>query len=148
MNLLTKVERWGDAHHPKWIDIFRVILGLILIWKGVQFAQNLHEFTRLMGSSFFAASIGISILAHYIIVVHIIGGVLITLGTETRTACLLLLPIVIGALLFIDYSGSIFKPYANLNIAILILVLTVLFGIEGNGPVSVENMGDTENGRE
>jgi hypothetical protein len=48
MNLINKIRDWGDHHHPKWLDYFRIVLGMILVWKGIQFAINLHAFTELM----------------------------------------------------------------------------------------------------
>ncbi|RZL22174.1 MAG: DoxX family protein, partial [Pedobacter sp.] len=37
MKLLQKIQAWGDHHHPKWLDYFRILLGLILVWKGISF---------------------------------------------------------------------------------------------------------------
>ncbi|MDX5339191.1 MAG: DoxX family protein, partial [Cyclobacteriaceae bacterium] len=34
MNIITKIEHWGDTHHPKWIDILRIALGLVILYKG------------------------------------------------------------------------------------------------------------------
>ena len=35
MNVIQKVEHWGDAHHAKWLDVVRIILGLIIFSKGI-----------------------------------------------------------------------------------------------------------------
>ncbi len=48
MKLLSRIQEWGDQHHPKWLDFIRIALGLVLIWKGIAFALNLYAFTSLM----------------------------------------------------------------------------------------------------
>ena len=40
MNNLQRLEHWGEAHHPKYMDILRMALGIFLILKGVEFAQG------------------------------------------------------------------------------------------------------------
>jgi hypothetical protein len=40
MNYLENVEKWGNTHHPKWIDILRIILVLFLCWKGIDFCRT------------------------------------------------------------------------------------------------------------
>lgn len=84
MNLLKKIQHWGDQHHPKWLDYFRIVLGVILIWKGITFYTNMEAFSHLMRGAMLGAAVSISLLAHLIIVMHILGGIAITLGTHTR----------------------------------------------------------------
>ena len=40
MNLVQRIEKWGDAHHPKWIDFIRITLGLVLVMKGFQYINQ------------------------------------------------------------------------------------------------------------
>ena len=40
MNLIYKIEHWGELHHPKFIDIIRMLLGLFLFVKGYIFLGN------------------------------------------------------------------------------------------------------------
>lgn len=35
MNLISKIEHWGDAHHPRWLDVLRIALGIVIFAKGV-----------------------------------------------------------------------------------------------------------------
>ncbi|RDC56199.1 DoxX family membrane protein [Pedobacter chinensis] len=138
MNLLRKIQNWGDRHHPKWIDYFRIVLGLILVWKGISFYTNMNAFSHLMRGAVLGTAISISLMAHLIIVIHIIGGIAITLGTHTRLFCLLNLPILIGAVFFVNISAGIFKPYSEFWFSSLVLTGLVCFIIEGNGILSVE----------
>jgi putative oxidoreductase len=141
MNIITKIEKWGDTHHPGWIDIFRVLLGLVLVWKGVEFALNLDAFSKLMAKTGLITSLGISLFAHLIIFTHIIGGLMIAIGTHTRTSCLFQIPILLVAVFYVNLPGQVFKPYAEFWLSVTVLIGLVFFLIEGNGPLSVERDG-------
>jgi len=108
------------------------------MWKGIDFYINMQAFSNLMRGAFLGTAISISLLAHFIIVLHIIGGLAIALGTYTRTFCLINLPILIGAVFFINISGGIFKPYSEFWFSISVLAGLICFAIEGNGYLSVE----------
>jgi len=140
MKLLKNIENWGDQHHPQWIDYFRILLGIILIWKGVDFYINMEAFNHLMRGAMLGTAFSISLAAHLIILVHIIGGIAIAIGTNTRFFCLLNLPILIGAVFFINISGGIFKPYAEFWFSSLVLLGLICFIVEGNGVIAVDKV--------
>ncbi|WP_131535937.1 DoxX family protein [Pedobacter nototheniae] len=139
MNMLKKIQNWGDHHHPKWLDFFRMALGVVLVWKGIAFALNLDAFNGLMRGAMLGTAISISLLAHLIIVLHIIGGLAIALGTQTRLFSLLNLPILIGAVFFVNLSENIFRPYSEFWFSVAVLIGLACFLIEGNGILSIEN---------
>ena len=138
MSILTKIQNWGDEHHPKSLDYLRIILGVILMWKGVAFAFNLHSFTILMENARLGTSVTISFMAHLIIVLHIVGGLLIALGSHTRSLCLLNLPILIVAVFFVNLSPNIFRPYSELWLSSLVFAGLIIFFIMGDGRLSIE----------
>jgi putative oxidoreductase len=142
MELLTQVKLWGDRHHPKWLDIFRITLGLVLIWKGVSFAFNLSAFTALMMQSRMVTAVSLSVVAHTIIGLHIIGGFFISIGANTRLFCLLNLPILLVAVFFVNLCQHIFRPYAEFWLSCSVLLGLICFLIEGDGKISVEHMTD------
>jgi putative oxidoreductase len=140
MRLLTKIQNWGDKNHPKWLDLFRIVLGFVLMWKGVLFAYNLSAFTALMMHSGIGTAVTISIIAHLIIGLHVIGGFFLVIGSHTRLFCLLNLPILLVAVFFVnDVSANLFKPYSEFWLSCLVLAGLVCFLIEGNGVISVEH---------
>lgn len=141
MNLISKIQDWGDHHHPKWLDYLRIVLGITLIWKGVAFALNLHAFTVLMENSGLGTAVTISLLAHLIIALHIIGGLLIALGTHTRLFCLLIIPILIVAVFYVNLpQQQIFSPYSEFWLSCLVLAGLICFLIEGDGVLSIETV--------
>ena len=140
MNLLEKFEQWGDRHHPKWLDIIRIALGLFLCYKGVDFLRNASGLISLMNSRQPFSSFIIVLLAHYVTFAHILGGIFLTIGMFTRAACLIQIPILIGAIIFvnINVAKDTFSPYSELVLSILVLLLLIYFLIIGNGPLSVK----------
>jgi uncharacterized membrane protein YphA (DoxX/SURF4 family) len=69
---------------------------------------------------------------------HVLGGGLIFLGLFTRLWALLQLPIVFGAVFFVNITA----PYVNseLWLSILVLALLCVFVILGSGPLSLDRL--------
>lgn len=147
MNLLQRVELWGDTHHSKWLDIIRIALGIFLCYKGIDFLNNMSEMMGLMTENVPFGSFMLLVLGHYVVFAHIVGGFLMTLGVLTRFASLIQIPILIGAIIFINSSADVMKPYSELMISILVLLLLIFFLIVGNGPWSVALPEDQEKRR-
>ena len=139
MNRLNKIQQWGDQHHPQWLDYFRIALGLMLIWKGVEFTLNLRAFTNFMNDVSIGSAASISLLAHAIIFLHLVGGFLITVGSRTRLFCLLNLPILVYAVFFINFRADIFRPYTEIWLSGIVLIGLICFLIEGDGKISIEH---------
>lgn len=138
MNLLQSMERWGDTHHPKWLDIIRVVLGVFLALKGIDFINHMDRLIELMSQSKFLGSLSLGLLAHYVVFAHLVGGALVAAGLLTRLACLVQIPILIGAVFFINSSAGILAPYDALWLSVIVLLLLVFFLITGSGPLSVD----------
>ncbi len=135
MNLLQRIESWGDRHHPKWIDFVRIGLGMFLFYLGVIFVQNRDALTALIDESP-ALTVMSFWLAHYIVFAHLAGGLLITLGLLTRVAVIANIPVLLGAVLFVHSPTGLFSVYTQFGLSIIVLFLLIFFLIEGSGPVS------------
>ena len=48
MNVIQKVEHWGDAHHAKWLDAVRIVLGLIILSKGIALISDTGYLQELL----------------------------------------------------------------------------------------------------
>ncbi|HEY4110903.1 DoxX family membrane protein [Puia sp.] len=140
MNIAKKVGAWGDRHHPKILDIIRMILGLFLLFKGIIFFNNAGYLRYLIiDSHAINGSPGtISAILYYVTYMHVLGGGLIFLGLYTRLWALLQLPIVFAAVFFVNITA----PYINseLWLSILVLALLFLFLIIGSGPFSLDRL--------
>jgi putative oxidoreductase len=136
MNYVQRLEHWGDMHHPKWIDLLRIILGVFLCIKGVEFARHQNAVEELMSRRVPFSSFVLILLSHYILFAHILGGFLLATGLLTRFACILQIPVLLGAIVFIN--ASMLQPFSELFLSILILLLLVYFLIVGSGPWSLD----------
>ncbi len=140
MNLVEKFENWGDRHHPKWLDIIRIALGIFLCYKGIDFLRNTSSLISLMTLRSPFSSFAIILLGHYVAFAHVLGGLFLAIGMFTRAACLIQIPILLGAIIFvnINVTKDAFSPYSELFLSIIILLLLIYFLIIGNGPMSVK----------
>ena len=137
MNLFQRLENWGDTHHPKWLDIIRIALGIFLCYKGIDFLIHMSALVTMMklkNAGF--GSFAYILAGQYVVFAHIVGGILLILGLFTRFACIIQIPILLGAVIFIHSNQDMLRPYSELFISILVLVLLIYFLIVGDGPWS------------
>lgn len=156
MILTERIENWTDTHHPAWLDLIRMGLGIFLVVKGFLFIKDITALQQLLEnvnidwSSYW--------LAHLIAFTHIIGGFLITIGLLTRPAILFQIPILIGAVFFIwagahdstvnpMVPGGVLFVWSGLDnspltsewvISVIVLILLVVFWLFDSGPWSVD----------
>lgn len=137
MNLVQRVEHWGDTHHPQWLDIVRIALGVFLCYKGVEFLYNMGAMLNLITTKMAFGSFSSMLMSNYIAFAHILGGILLILGVLTRFACLIQIPILLGAIFFIDLSPEMYRPLSELALSVLTLLLLICFLVLGNGKWSL-----------
>lgn len=140
MNITHKISSWGDRHHPKILDIIRMILGAFLAIRGIIFFNNSAYLRDLIleKEAIDQPAAVISAIIYYVTYVHIVGGIMIFLGLYTRIGALLQLPIVFGAVFLVNITS----PFVNseLWLSILVLALLCLFVIIGSGPLSLDRV--------
>jgi uncharacterized membrane protein YphA (DoxX/SURF4 family) len=137
MGTLQQIQDWSATHHPKWLVVLRVALGLCLFIKGISFLNNTVILDQLLAGSIVSTSINWLPLA--ISWAHLLGGFLIIIGLYTRWAVFLQIPILIGAVIFISVHKGIVSSGDELIFALIILILLFFFLIEGSGPISLDN---------
>lgn len=122
---------------PKWLTIFRVILGLILFVKGFIFIQHTSQLEEMVAQSrmFDKSS---HLIAFLIPWVHILGGFFIAVGLFTRWCALAQLPILIGAIFFVNAVGGVHVSNPEMVLSIVVLILAVVFVVKGSGVVSAD----------
>lgn len=141
MKTLDSINHWSETHQSIWLDFIRTILGVFLLVKGVSFTVDFDRFhTILMNSQFKWVAAG---LVHYVIFSHIVGGLLIAIGLKTRVAVLFNLPILLGAVIFINAKHGFFSGQSELGISLAILILLIFFLIYGSGKYSIDKYMET-----
>ena len=136
MDILHRFEHWGDTHHPKGLDIIRIVLGIFLCYKGFDFLQNMSSITGPLSTKTSFGSFSIILLSHYVVFAHMVGGLLMVIGFLTRFACLIQIPVLLAAVILVNTKGDIMRPYSELFLSIIVLLLLIYFLIVGNGPWS------------
>lgn len=138
MSVITNIEGWGNSHRPGWLDFFRIVLGVFITFKGFEFMMNfdtLESTAQSVNLMFTGAS-----LAHYIVFAHVLGGPLIIVGLFTRIVCAIQIPILIGAIIFVNYPRGFLSlgDHMELEVSIAVLVATIIFMVFGAGKFSID----------
>jgi putative oxidoreductase len=135
--MLAKFRNWTDSHNPKWLALFRVALGATLLLRGVAFLNDPVKFAKLISDN----NLGNyqDLLTNSIPWIHIGGGFLIIIGLFTRFASFIQMPVIVGAIIFVNFQRGLFKAETDLSLSIIILLLCLVFLVEGSGPLSLAN---------
>ena len=136
MGTLHQIHQWSLSHHPRWLVVLRVALGLCLFIKGFSFMINATILERFIEyNPIFSKAWWLPIAITW---AHLLGGVLIIVGLLTRWAVLLQLPILLGSVIFLS-KNSVLGSGPELAFTVFILLLLVFFLVEGGGPLSFDN---------
>ncbi len=138
MSVITDVEKWGNNHRPGFLDIFRIILGLFITFKGLQFITHMGDLQNTTAgiNTWFAGAF----IAHYVIFAHILGGPMIVMGLFTRIVSLIQIPILIGAVFLVNAPKGFLSVgnYMELGLSLVILVGLIVFLVFGAGRYSLD----------
>jgi putative oxidoreductase len=137
MNMLQRVEHWGDTHSPNWLSAVRILLGIFLMAVGVLFVMNRDALIATINQKPALAAISV-MLAHYIVFAHIVGGLFIAMGLLTRFCTAANVPVLLGAVFLVGSPSGLFNVYPSMALTVLVLLLLILFVIEGSGRISVD----------
>jgi len=138
MNIISNIEGWGNSHRPGWLDFFRIILGFYITFKGLEFLFNIESLKTTTGgiNMMFSGAM----VAHYIIFAHALGGPLIVFGLFTRFMCLIQLPVLLGAIIFVNYPEGFLSigNHMELEISLIVLMGLIVFMVFGAGKFSLD----------
>ncbi len=147
MNLITKIEDWGNSHRPGFLDFFRIILGGFITYKGAMFAQNIEQLEMsIQGTNMHFLGV---VVAHYVIFAHLLGGPLLAAGLFTRIMCFVQIPILLGAVLLVNAPQGFMSVGSHMELEISLVVLSglILFMVFGAGKFSVDEKRRQEKAR-
>ncbi|MEQ7800709.1 DoxX family protein [Pedobacter sp. ASV1-7] len=140
MTVIQKIEHWGDVHRTKWLDVIRIVLGILIFSKGIAIVSNTAALQDMLlqNNTYAFSGLMSSLGLHIVGFVHLVGGILITIGLLTRFAAVIQIPILIIAVFFVNLSRGFSVLNNELWLSILVLLLLVLFWVVGSGPLSVD----------
>ncbi len=137
MYFFHNIDVWSEKHHPLWLDLFRVLLGTVLVWQAVYFIINKDAIVQIVdqyGFGFYTMS-----AAHGIIGIHLVGGVLIFFGLLTRLAAAIQIPVLFCNIVFIVFPNGFMSLRSEAELTIIVTALVLLFIFEGSGHYSVDS---------
>lgn len=134
MKLISRLNWIEKRHHPNWLILLRVPLGFFLFYRGIQFIKNKATLELIFTNTKELEKF--DWIQESIPWIHLLGGLFITMGILTRLSVIFQIPIVAGALLFVNTGQQVFTGVSELFFSIITLMLLVLFLIEGDGNFS------------
>jgi putative oxidoreductase len=137
MNLPGKILSWDDKY-PFVFVILRVTLGLILAIRGLYFLTSIQPLYYLIeGSRLSKLNMNMP-LALFVSWVHLLGGTFIILGLLTRISVWAQIPIILGAIFFINLNNGLPHSFPELLLSVFVLILLILFALAGGGNISMD----------
>jgi putative oxidoreductase len=123
---------------PNWFTFLRIALGMIIIWKGINFIRN----TAMAQSLIEQTGVGVfsensSLLAYVITYLSLLCGLFILIGLITRVSSMVLIPVLLVAVFFINIKrveDNIFEFILSL----IALALLILFAVKSSGRFSAD----------
>jgi uncharacterized membrane protein YphA (DoxX/SURF4 family) len=125
-----------DARYTFFNFALRVILGLLLLLKGLYFVSHSQQLHSMIEQN--SAATAVNFLVSYISFAHLFGGAFIMLGLLTRLAIVLQIPIIIGAVYY-NITANAFGTGGELLLSIVVLVLLIYFLVYGRNPISMDD---------
>ena len=132
----TKLTRFVERNSDLTFEFIRIYLGLGLFAKGVYFASHLGDVMTLVDHG--SLQVPAIMIAHYVALAHLAGGLLIATGLLTRLAALAQVPVLLGAIFMVHLRDGLFGASQNLEFAVLVLFLLALTVVNGGGRLSAD----------
>ena len=128
-----------STSQPRWLTIVRIALGFILFWKGINFIRDSSDLQLMLQRM----SIGVidknsEWIAFLITYINLLGGLFIVVGLFTKTSCIIQIPILVGAVFFVNTKHGLNQSNAELILSVIVLLLLILFSIKGSGVLSAD----------
>jgi putative oxidoreductase len=138
---MGKIERcklWLRAHEDLFRDLVRIYLGAGLFVKAI-YLMGHRDFLMQTISDSGSSWVAPAAMAQYVIVAHLVGGVLLMIGLATRIAAFAQLPILLGAVFYVYMPRmATVEPRQYFEFTALVAFLLFWLGVFGAGRWSVD----------
>ena len=121
------------------VDLIRIYLGFGLLIRGILYIGSdgraiLFDQINAMPFSWAIPFL----IAHYIIMVHTVGGLFLIFGILSRPVAILQIPILTGAVFFVHFNEELLGGGQGLEFSLLVLILLILVAFAGPGRLSMD----------
>lgn len=134
----ASIATWTPTHRHLTVDVLRMYLGVGLFVRGILFLkepQVLLYWIDQAGRQWLWPFL----VAHYVILAHLVGGLLLAVGLFTRFAALIQVPVLLGATLLVHWGDGLFTRGQSLELTALVLFLLLLLTFHGSGRLSLDH---------
>jgi putative oxidoreductase len=132
------IELKTNSIKSTWISLIRIVLGILLIWKGLLFTQDTSELQVAIQRTGVGEYAGfLDIIAAAVSIFTFVSGMFIMVGFLTRIVSFIQIAIIILGIAFI-YSTGIQRNSFELISTIIILSLLALVANKGSGSISFD----------
>ncbi len=134
----TNITEKTNYNQPRWLTVLRIALGLILMWKGVNFIRDtalLKNMIQQTGVEVFSQNS--AVLVFIVTFFNLLGGLFIAVGLFTKTSSIIQIPILITAAFFVNIKIA-GESSSELILSVIVLLLLILFAIKGSGSLSAD----------
>jgi uncharacterized membrane protein YphA (DoxX/SURF4 family) len=121
-----------------WIPLARMVLGIMLIWKGLAFIQDTSELQLAIqrtGTGEYAGSL--DVVAAVVSILTLVSGIFVMVGFFTKITSYVQIAIIFLGMVFI-YSTGIARNGFEMISTFIILSLLVFFANKGSGLISFD----------
>jgi len=138
MTITHKISALEDRY-PVYFLVLRVALGMILAIRGIYFLTAIQPLYSVIKASRLGELNMDMTLALIVCWVHTLGGTFIILGLLTKISVWAQIPIILGAVIFINLNPSLPHTFQDLLLSLVVLILLSVFAITGGGKISMDN---------
>jgi putative oxidoreductase len=126
------------SDHPSLaLDLIRIYLGIALTVRGILFVTDSAMLEGFMSRPEHGWLFPMAV-AHYVILAHVGGGILLTIGFLTRVAALIQVPVLCGAVFLVHLREGLLASGQSLELSMLVLFLLVVTAVFRPGRLSFD----------
>lgn len=134
----TNITEKNGTNQLNWITLLRIVLGLIIFWKAVNFIRDTAALKLLIEKTGIGTfSQNSEALAFLIAYLGMLCCSFITVGFFTRAASIIQIPVLVVAVFFVNIK-SINDNTFEFILSLITLLLLILFAIKGSGNLSLD----------
>ncbi len=127
-----------NIKQPAWLSLLRMLLGVILFWKGIVFIRDTELLKILIQRTGVGVFSGNSEVISFIVAyLTLLCGLFIFSGLFTRICSIIQIPIVLVAIFFVNIN-RVDKSTFDRVLSIILMILLLLFAIKGSGTISAD----------
>ncbi len=132
MKSLRESAEWLNTHHDHAYALIRVYLGIALFVRGLIMLSDPSAITSIAGAQ------QMYMMYAYVMIGHLVGGLLLAVGFLTRFAAIFQIPILAGAVFLIHFKQGLMSVGQSLELAAMVLFLLFVYSLFGSGIYAVD----------